>query len=84
MGTAQTGTRGGNYEIVVEDGTVTVNPAKLEITAESVTTWPGVTPDFTGTTITEIVRQFVNGDQLVNVDLGYGLKDNSVPNALGH
>lgn len=84
VGTAQTGTRGGNYEIVVEDGTVTVNPAKLEITAESVTTWPGVTPDFTGTTITEIVRQFVNGDQLVNVDLGYGLKDNSVPNALGH
>ena len=84
VGTAQTGTRGGNYEIVVEDGTVTVNPAKLEITAESVTTWPGVTPDFTGTTITEIVRQFVNGDQLVNVDLGYGLKDDSILNVLGH
>ena len=81
---AEAGKSYGNYNISYVEGDVTMNKATLALMADNQTTILGQITEFTGTNLSELQNQLVNGDQLVNIDIGYGLKDASILNALGH
>ena len=60
-----TGKDAGNYDVDgVMNAAITVTPAQLTIKADDQNMLIGTTPNFTGTTLTELANQLVNGDSL--------------------
>ena len=64
---AATGTGLGNYTITYVDGTLTVNPAALTITANSTSKTYGTLETFSGTAFTETGLVTANGDTIAGV-----------------
>ncbi|HIR18277.1 MAG TPA: filamentous hemagglutinin N-terminal domain-containing protein [Candidatus Caccocola faecigallinarum] len=80
-----TGKDAGNYDVDgVMNAAITVTPAQLTIKADDQNMLIGTTPNFTGTTLTELANQLVNGDSLPD-GFGYefGLEDESILDLIG-
>ena len=80
-----TGKDAGNYDVDgVMNAAITVTPAQLTIKADDQNMLIGTTPNFTGTTLTELANQLVNGDSLPD-GFGYefGLEDESILDVIG-
>src|SRR5205807_5680725 len=60
---------GGNYTVSYHTGTLHVNPAALDITANNQSKTYGNTFSFTGTEFTTWMGQLVNGDNVTSVTL---------------
>ena len=73
-----------NYEVEYRAGEATVTKADLTIKADDQNMLIGTTPNFTGTTLTELANQLVNGDSLPD-GFGYefGLEDESILDVIG-
>ena len=73
-----------NYDVTVGEADSTVTKADLTIKADDQNMLIGTTPNFTGTTLTELANQLVNGDSLPD-GFGYefGLEDESILDVIG-
>ena len=74
-----------NYTLVKgNDGVATVTKADLTIKADDQNMLIGTTPNFTGTTLTELANQLVNGDSLPDgFSYEFGLEDESILDVIG-
>jgi uncharacterized protein (TIGR02597 family) len=66
---AAVGTGLGNYQIVYQNGTLTVNPKALNITANDASKTYGQTKTFTGAEFTTGVGELINGDIVTSVTM---------------